>query len=285
MAATYTVALMSKSAALDDAYDKTTASAVYQIFASEPTTLAHAQANASAPTLTDGVPLKGTNLPDATGLPCVKRSWKFGDDTKMFILATLEYDSTRTVVENPLAMAVKVSSSGEQHDETYYEDKTSGTPKLARHTNNLPFDELPIRSTSVRVFEIEKNVPDSTTDASVASLENMVNSAPMTIGGRACAAKTVFVSSVSLSETKTLNGASYKTLKSTVRYNPATWTQKYESLGLVDIDGKPKADAAGNPVEKPYPLTSAGAFASSASAKGFEIALEPYAAASLAALT
>lgn len=281
MPVTFQVEAMSPEWSFDDELGKVTGSTVWQVIASEPTTLAAAVNAVDATDSTKKIPAKGADMPGTTGCPCVKRSPKFVDGTRMLLKVTCDYDSEAS---GAVIGVARVSSSGEQTEESYFEDKTPGTPKLALHTNGRPFDELPRRNKSIRVFEIEKNVAASTTDASVADFENKVNNAAVTIGGRSCAAKTVLVSGVSLSEVKTLNGIDYKTLRSTARYNPDTWTQKFESRGIVDKDNKPKADADGNPLDDPWPLTTTGTFASTATTKGAEIALEPYEATSLSTL-
>ena len=200
MATTYTVKLASGQNALEETSDKVTATAVYQIVASEPTTLAHARANASAadaslPAQANVVPLRRSMLPGTTDLPCVKRTFRFADTTRCVIFATLDYDSTQNATISPLDEAPIISSGGEQSEESYFAD-TQSPPKLARHTNNVPFDELPKRNASIRVYDIETNVEGNASDAEFSGLENKVNSAAMDIDGRSCDVGTVLCSGV-----------------------------------------------------------------------------------------
>lgn len=287
MAATYIVKGLSPQGGLEET-EKTTATVVYQVQASEPTTLAHAAALASAPTLTGGVPMRGSTLPGAAGVPCVRRAWKFADGTRTLIIATLEYDSTVSAVENPLDAPTQVSNTTEQTEEEYFADETTPTPVRAIHTNNLPFTELPTRQRAIRVFDVVKNVPHTMTDATFAALVNKVNDATLTIDGRVCPAETVWCAAADLSAIQTMNGVQYRTLRSTLKFKDSTWTRRIESRSLWKKGSTPSklipiTDADGHPINEPWPLDADGN-ALTPNNPGFVIPLRPYAKATLSPL-
>jgi hypothetical protein len=271
--ATFTVKAVSSEWDVKQERGKTTGRTVYEVYASEPVTPLAAKIGA-------GITV-GSDYPETTGnvLPCVDVTCRAKDQTRMVFRVEANFDSSNEFLPNPLSEPTKYDYEPEGTEETFYKDETPGTAKLARHTNGIPFTELPKRQRSIRTISIEKNVATSNTMGTYDAFQDKVNDGSVTIDGVTYAARTLFIASVGLSSVKTTNGVQYKTLKVVIKGKRDTWDQKYESIGVQELaNGELKqiVDPNGNPVQQPWPLTQNGAKAATQATEGFEIVLRPY---------
>lgn len=280
MPATFIVKLQTaKSGSLKRTRTTLTDSLQWLVLSSEPVTKLQAEAGALAAGV--GVVGVGGDYPGTTGsFWCTDAEVKPDDDTRCKWLYVANFDSSNVFSANPLTADPLVSVASESVEETYYEDKAS-TPKLARHTNGIPFTELPKRDVDCDVITIEKNVATSVTNAALKPLRNKTNSDSVTIDGVTYAAGKLRITSTSITATKNENGTDFRTQTIVVKENPNGWKQKFESVGfkaLISSKLQPIVDPATNqPVTNPWPLTSAGAAAATQATKGYEIELQPYA--------
>lgn len=254
---------------------KTTGKTVYLIYASEPTTPITA-----ATWFLANVAHVGSNYPSAAGwLPCREIDVQADDQTRMLFRAECGFDNSNQTVESPLSIPTAYEYDEETYEEAYFEDEDD-TPNYAKHTNGVPFSELPKRDNSVQVITVTKNVAATGTMATYGHLRRKVNSAAVSIDGDTFPERTVRVAKLSLSKTQTLNGVDFKTLTAVIKVKEDTWDQRFESLGLVEISTEgidwPIVDADGHPVTEPWPLDADGAAKASRSDPGQEIVLKPY---------
>jgi hypothetical protein len=282
---TFTVKPVTAEWSVDVEIAKTTGTTVYLVTASEPTSPYAAIAATGVPSLGDvypGSPTTGFFL-----LKCIKRGCRPVGQTRMVFKLECEYDNTVELSPNPLTEPTKISYGDETNEESYFKDRTTPTAKLAQTTAGEPFSELPKRQRSILVINYEKNVSASTNYSAYEGLRNKINSGTVTIDGRSYAAGTLLSSAPQLSEVKTRDAYTYRTLSGTIRANEDKWDQSFESRGLFEkVSGKlkPIADADGVPVEVPWPLNADGTKKAAASDTGEEIVLKPYTGADLSSL-
>ena len=257
--------------------DKTEGRTVYRIVSDSPT-------NPLAAAGATGLPAIGDAYPGSSSLKCVEVSCDPEGQARLSFRYEASYDDSLNLEANPLFDPVKVSYGYETGEESYYKDVEN---KAATTTAGEPFSELPSRQTAVLTLDIEKNVVSSTTFLAYDGLKQTVNGSAVGIDGVSFAAGTLFVAGISLSDVQQRNGVQYRTLKATLKAKKNGWNQKYESRGLYELSGgslKRIADGDGAPVESPYPLTSSGTKAASASTAGAEIVLKPYEAGDVGSL-
>lgn len=258
--------------------DKITGTCVWLVRASEPVTPYQAE-RAGAPITPIGGSMPGT---PSGFVPCVDRSAKASDQTRMLYKVTCSYDSTRQETEDPLDEPAKITTDADEFEETYFADK-SDPVKYAVMTSGEPFGELPKRDAARRIITIEKNVPAETDDSDYdAYLDPVLNSGNVTIRGLTYTVGQLKTTPPKLSEIQERNGIEYRVFSIKLKANVDGWDQKYESRGLYfrHFDGsnyvmRRATDADGNPVEQPVALDEDG-FPLAPGTPGFEIVLKPY---------
>lgn len=257
---------------------------VFQCQASEPTSPVAAE---HATSVSLSIPGIGAAHPEDSSLKVRNRKADPVDGTRLLFLVVVRYDEN-VWLENPLSMPVQVSYGDMEIQESYYEDCTTPTPKIAINTAGDPFDENPTRDSAITVITIEKNVAGSTNYSSYAALRKKVNSGSTTIDGQAYGAGELYVKAVGLSKVQVLNAVSFRTLTSTIYSNPAGWDQIFQSRGRREKVGSDRIDihdpVTGRVVDYLWPLNADGTKKSAVSDKGDPITLKPYAATSISAL-
>lgn len=279
MPATYTYKDVMAEWSFKTTITKTTGTTVHHVYASEPVSPAQVDT-----WFRDEVFSIGWQYPNASSASVLCREilTEPQDQTRMFFKVTAQYDNVTEVLEDPLGV-IGFEYDQESREETFYEDKTpvgDDGPFYARHTNGVPFKELPKRDSDIIVITLTVNVDDEKEFADYVTFLQKVNDADLTLESVVYAPRTVRVAKITLSKVQQApNLTNFKTLVVTYKVKRDGWDQKYESLGLTAIEDGidwPIVDASGHPIEEPWPLNEDGTAKATRSDAGFEIVLRPY---------